>query len=59
MIMKGTSHAIFKKEGYKMEKTGTSISSETGKTIPSISQLTMFNVLRDIDTNTKLLRLEE
>ena len=40
-----------------METTGTSISSETGKTIPSISQLTMFNVLRDIDTNTKLLNI--
>ena len=41
-----------------MEKTGTTISVATGKNIASSSQLSMFNVLRDMESDVKLLDLE-
>ena len=40
-----------------MEKTNTTLSQETGKQIFSSSQLSMFNVLKDFDTDAKLLNI--
>lgn len=40
-----------------MEKTGTTISVATGKNIASSSQLSMFNVLQDMESDVKLLNI--
>ena len=40
-----------------MERTNTSLSTEIGKTIYASSQLTMFNVLKDFESNSKLLNI--